>query len=177
MDPRELKTIMSQGAIRPETPRDREEQRVLEEDLAESPVKGKPLRRRYRNFRPDPNGHLLAAGGPTAWMRRLRAIQEETEEHERRLEQTWRELAEETESADEFARRWRDVARGWSFYKLNRLVADHNRNFPAEARLPMDPRTRDFVRLNGRHYQREPFGTKWILERFPPDRERATIET
>src|SRR5919204_3294591 len=111
MDPRELKEIMSQGAIRPETSRDREEQRVLDEDLAESPVKGKPLRRRYRNFRPDANGHLLAAGGPTAWMRRLRAIEEETEEHERRLEQAWHELAEAAESQEDFARRWHDIAR------------------------------------------------------------------
>lgn|SRR5438445_10111805 len=177
MDPRELKEIMSQGAIRPETARDREEQRVLKEDLAESPVTGKPLRRRYRNFRPDPNGHLLAAGGPTAWMRRLRAIEEETEEHERRLVQTWRELADSTASPEDFAQRWREIARGWSFYKLNRLVADHNRNFPAEARLAMDPRTRDFVRLNGRRYERETFDARWILARFPPDRERATIET
>ena len=34
MDPREAKAIMSQGAIRPETARDREERRVLEEELA-----------------------------------------------------------------------------------------------------------------------------------------------
>ena len=34
---------MSQGAIRPETARDREERRLLEEELAASPVKGKPL--------------------------------------------------------------------------------------------------------------------------------------
>ena len=35
MDPRQLKEIMSQGAIRPETARDREERRILETDLAE----------------------------------------------------------------------------------------------------------------------------------------------
>ena len=46
MDPRELKEIMSQGAIRPETARDREERRVLAEDLAVSPVKGAPLPQR-----------------------------------------------------------------------------------------------------------------------------------
>jgi hypothetical protein len=44
MDPREAKAIMSQGAIRPETPRDREERRILEEELATSPVRGEPLR-------------------------------------------------------------------------------------------------------------------------------------
>ena len=33
---------MSQGAIRPETSRDREERRILDADLATSPVKGEP---------------------------------------------------------------------------------------------------------------------------------------
>jgi hypothetical protein len=175
MDPRELKEIMSQGAIRPETPRDRDERRALEQDLAESPLKGQPLRRRYRNFRPDASTHLLSAGGPTAWMRRLRAIEDETADHERRLELAWRGLAAECSSHEEFERRWRRTARSWSFYRLNRLVAEHNRYFPVEARLPMDPKTRDFVRINGKRYEREPFGEEWILARFPPDLEQARI--
>jgi hypothetical protein len=37
----------------------------------------------------------------------------------------------------------------------------------------MDPRTRDFVRVNGRSYVREPFDARWILHRFPADREAA----
>jgi len=53
---------------------------------------------------------------------------------------------------------------------VNELIERHNRNFPAEARLPMDPRTRDFVRVNGRPYVREPLDARWILSRFPPDR-------
>ena len=40
---------------------------------------------------------------------------------------------------------------------------------PAEARLPMDPRTRDFVRINGRPYQRQPLDEQWILTRWPAD--------
>jgi hypothetical protein len=172
MDPREIKEIMSQGAIRPETARDRAERRTLEQDLAGSPVKGQPLTPRLRNFRPDPANALVAVGGPTAWMRRLREIEDATADHERRLADAWRELALEC-SGDEFARRWREVARGWTFYGVNDLIARHNRNFPAEARLPMDPRTRDFVKVNGRPYRREPLDARWILERFPPDRERA----
>jgi len=169
MDPRELKEIMSQGAIRPETPRDREERRVLEEDLAGSPVKGKPLRQRLRNFRPDADSAVRALGGPTIWMRRLRAIEVELEVHERQLEEAWRGLAWETDDATEFARRWRETAGRWSFAGVNELIARHNRNFPAEARLAMDPRTRDFVKINGRSYEREPLDTGWILARWPPD--------
>jgi hypothetical protein len=173
MDPRELKEIMSQGAIRPETPRDREERRVLEEDLAGSPVTGKPLRRRLRNFRPDADSVVRALGGPTVWMRRLRAIEVELEVHERQLEEAWRALARETRDAAEFERRWRETARGWSFAEVNELIARHNRNFPAEARLAMDPRTRDFVKINGRSYEREPLGEEWILARWPADLDAA----
>ena len=173
MDPRELKEIMSQGAIRPETPRDREERRVLEDDLAGSPVTGKPLRRRLRNFRPDPDSAVRALGGPTIWMRRLRAIEVELEVHERELGEAWRALARETDGAAEFARRWRETAHGWNFAEVNELIARHNRNFPAEARLAMDPRTRDFVRINGRPYRREALDAAWILARWPPDLDGA----
>jgi hypothetical protein len=169
VDPRQLKEIMSQGPIRPETTRDREERRTLVEDLAESPVKGQPLRQRLRNFRPDADSAIRALGGPTIWMRRLRAIEEELDGHEAQLEEAWHELAAETGDADEFARLWRATARRWSFAQVNELIERHNRNFPAEARLPMDPRTRDFVKINGRSYEREPLGEDWILARFPAD--------
>lgn len=60
-----------------------------------------------------------------------------------------------------------------NFHAVNELVGRHNVNFPAESRLPMDPRTGDFVLLNGRRYQREPLDARWILDRFPPERGRA----
>ncbi len=169
MDSREQKRIMSQGAIRPETSRDREERRVLEADLAGSPVTGKPLRQRLRNFRPDADSLALSLGGPTAWMRRLRAIEDELDEHERRLGERWHALAAETDDPAEFARLWHETAQPWSFGEVNELIARHNRNFPVEARLPMDPRTRDFVKINGRSYEREPLDAEWILARWPAD--------
>jgi hypothetical protein len=172
MDPRELKEIMSQGAIKPETPRDREERRVLETDLADSPVKGKPLRRRLRNFRPDAESGVRALGGPLHWMRRLRAIEDALDQHERQLDEAWRRLAAEVDDPDEFARVWRETARTWSFAEVNELIERHNRHFPAEARLPMDPRTRDFVRINGRRYERRPLDAEWILARWPATLDR-----
>ncbi len=164
---------MSQGATRPETPREREERERLELELEGSPVKGQPLPQRLRNFRPDPESAIRALGGPTVWMRRLRAIEDALDQHERQLGEAWRELAHEASDGDEFAERWRAVARRWSFAQVNELIERHNANFPAEARLPMDPRTRDFVRINGRPYRREPLGENWILERFPADRDAA----
>jgi hypothetical protein len=176
VDPRELKEIMNQGATRPETPRDREEARVLREDLDTSPLKGKALRQRLRNFRPDADSAIRALGGPTIWMRRLRAIEDELERHEAQLEEEWRALAEETSDAAEFATRWRETAEAWSFAQVNELIDRHNRNFPAEARLPMDPRTRDFVKINGKAYRREPLDADWILERWPADLERLRVD-
>jgi hypothetical protein len=173
MDPRELKEIMSQGAIRPETPRDREERRVLEADLQGSPVAGKPLRRRLRNFRPDADSAVRALGGPTIWMRRLRAIEDQLEQHERQLDEAWHKLAAETDDPAEFSREWHATAMRWSFAELNELVERHNRNFPAEARLAMDPRTRDFVEINGRSYLRDELDAGWILARWPADLDGA----
>jgi hypothetical protein len=164
---------MGQGATRPETPQERRERAQLEADLESSPVHGKALPHRPRNFRPVPESGVRALGGPTAWMRRLRAIEDALEQHELQLREAWQALAEEAEDPAEFAAAWREQADTWDFAAVNELIERHNRNFPAEARLAMDPRTRDFVRVNGRSYLREPFDAQWILERFPPDRTAA----
>jgi hypothetical protein len=166
MDPRELKEIMAQGAIRPETPRDRAEQHALEEDLTDSPVVGKPLRRRLRNFRPDADAGIMALGGPTAWMRRLRAIEDEITRHEQQLATAYDDLQAEADP-DEFARLWRELAQAWRFDAVNVLIDQHNRFFPAEAKLAMNPKTRDFVEVGGRPYRREPLDAQWILARWP----------
>jgi hypothetical protein len=173
VDPRTVREIMSEGAIRPETPRERREREQLEADLATSPVRGRPLQQRLRNFRPDPESGVRALGGPTAWMRRLRAIEDAVEQHERQLGDNWRALAQEVEDPAEFAAAWHELAGTWSFARVNELIDRHNRNFPAEARLAMDPRTRDFVRINGRSYLRELLDERWILARFPADRDAA----
>ena len=117
-----------------------------------------------RNFRPDPYAAVRALGGPTMWMRRLRAIEVALDDHVQQLDAASR----ETDPAD-----WPRVAREWDFSEINALIARHNRHFPAEARLPMDPRTRDFVQINGRPYQRELLDADWILEQWPADRLQA----
>lgn len=159
---------MRQGVTRPETPRDRRERAALEQDLQDSPVKGRPLRRRLRNFRPDASAQLTAIGGPLAWMRRLRKIEVALEAHEARLREARGELAAECDGdADRFEREWLALAERWNFHDVNDLIERHNRHYPTESRLPMNPRTGDFVLVNGRPYTREPIGAEWILERFP----------
>jgi hypothetical protein len=170
MDPREVKEIMSQGAIRPETAQDRRDRKVIEDDLATSPVKGQPMRQRLRNFRPDADSVIRALSGPTVWMRRLRAIEDQLDRHEQQLDEAYRELREQVSDPVEFGRLWRATAETWSFAEVNELIERHNRNFPAEARLPMDPRTRDFVKINGKPYQRDLLDAEWILARWPAER-------
>jgi len=152
---------MRQGATRAETPRDRREREALEEDLRDNPVTGAPLRRRWRNFRPDADAQIAALGGPLAWMRRLREIEAAIELHEQRLAEAY--------AVRESPEQWRRLAASWDFGEVNDLIERHNRNYPAESRLPMNPRTGDFVLVNGRPYTREPLDAAWIVTRFPPD--------
>jgi hypothetical protein len=130
VDPRTLREIMSEGATRPETPQERRELEQLEADLESSPVRGKPLGQRLRNFRPDPDSGVRALGGPAAWMRRLRAIEDAVEQHERRLEEAWTALAETVDDPTDFATAWRELAESWSLAEVNELIERHNRNFP-----------------------------------------------
>jgi hypothetical protein len=169
MERREREAIMRQGVSRAETPRDRAQREALEEDLRDSPVAGKPLRRRLRNFHPGADAAIRALGGPLAWMRRLRMIELLVAEHEQRLAEAWVALQAAHPDNAEFRRAWSDLAAIWSFDDVNELIERHNRNFPAEARLPMNPRTGDYVPINGRPYTREPLGAAWILARFPID--------
>ena len=168
MERREREAILRQGVWRPETPRDRAEREALEADLVDSPVAGAPLRQRLRNFRPTADAAVRALGGPLAWMRRLREIEVRIAEHEARLADA-RELLRAEHDGDDsgFARAWHALAESWSFRDVNELIERHNRNFPAEARLPMNPRTGDFVPVNGKPYRREPLDARWILSRFP----------
>jgi hypothetical protein len=170
VEKREREAILRQGATRPETPRDRREREALAEDLLGNPLAGAPLRQRLRNFRPDADAQLAALGGPLAWMRRLRAIEIAVGLHEQQLAEAWNELsAEYGADTKRFAREWRALAERWDFTEVNELIERHNRHFPAESRLPMNPRTGDFVLVNGRPYTREPLDAQWVLSVFPVD--------
>ena len=163
---------MRRGVTRPETPRDRVEREALAEDLKANPLKGDATPTRLRNFRPDAAAQLAALAGPVAWMRRLRAIEIEVEQHERQLAEQWAALQDEYRHDEErLAREWEQIVELWDFGEVNELIERHNRHFPAESRLPMNPRTGDFVLVNGRPYTRRPLDADWILARFPAKRQ------
>ena len=86
-------------------------------------------------------------------------IEDDTERHLERLAEAYAERRTPTA--------WRRTAERWNFSEVNDLIDRHNRWYPIEARLAMDPRSRDFVKIGGRPYRREPLDADWILERFP----------
>ena len=166
MRPEEREAILREDAPRPQSARERRQLGELEEDLRSSPLRSKPLPLRLRNFRSTAEGYLASLGGPLPYMTRLREIEAMTDAHERALEEERRRLVSDVPS-DRFDAAWREVVRRWSFDEVNDLIALHNRWYPAESRLPMDPRRRDYALVNGRDYRLRPLDAGWALERCP----------
>src|ERR1700674_3521241 len=152
--------ILGEWGVRDVTPPSQRERALIEGDRDINPLTGRPLRRRIRNFRFESDLFLASLGGPLPYMRRLRTIEEETAGHFARLSEAY-----VAHRADPGA--WRRMAETWDFGEVNELINKHNRWVPIEARLPMDPRSRDFVKIAGRPYRRDPLDAAWVLERFP----------
>ena len=149
--------ILGEWGVRDVTPPSQRERDQVAADLDLNPLVGRPLRRRLRNFRAEPDNYIASLGGPLPYMRRLREIEALIDAHLERLEEAYAER-----EAD-----WHEVAGRWDFGDVNDLIDRHNRWYPVEARLAMDPRSRDFVKIGGRPYQREPLDAAWVLARFP----------
>ncbi|HVV59791.1 MAG TPA: hypothetical protein VHC45_15630 [Gaiellaceae bacterium] len=152
--------IIGEWGVRDVTPPSQRERARLAAEHELNPLVGAPLRRRLRNFRADPYGYIASLGGPLPYMQRVRRIDEETDEHLARLEAAYAE-----HGGDPAA--WRRIAEAWDFGEVNELIEKHNRWYPIEARLPMDPRTKDYVQVGGRSYRRDPLDAAWVLDRFP----------
>src|SRR5215208_2597334 len=95
--------IIGEWGVRDVTPPSQRERERLEHDRDLNPLVGKPLRRRIRNFRPEPDSYLASLGGPLPYMQRLRQI-EALEAEALRL------LAQEYELYRGDPPRWRAVA-------------------------------------------------------------------
>jgi hypothetical protein len=144
-------------------------ERRIERSFEDTQGVGKPLSRRARQTRRSVEAYLRAGVLPR-YMERLREIENETAEQRTRLARAYRALKEEcADDPQLFARLWRRRAASWRFDKLNDLIADHNEWYPIEASLPMDPRTRDYQRIRGRSYRRDPFDAAWVLREFPAE--------
>lgn len=119
--------------------------------------------------RPAAENYLAATRGPLPYMLRLREIEQRTAAHAEKLASAWRILAEECEGdSARFGRRWRAFAKRPLFDEVNDLIERHNRWYPVESRLPMDPRRGDYALVNGRDYMLPLLDVRWVLERYPP---------
>jgi len=148
--------ILGEWGVRDVTPDSQVERERLERDRDVNPLQGRPLRRRLRNFQPEPDLYVASMGGPLPYMQRLRQIEHEIERHLERLAEAYAEAGGD-------AAAWRRTAESWNFAEVNELIDRHNRWYPLEARLAMDPRSRDFVKVGGKPYEREPLDADWIL--------------
>jgi hypothetical protein len=126
-----------------------------------------PLPQRLRLGPVELDRYLAGQLAGLAYMRRLRAIEDEEARHLRELADAWTALAEEAADDDAFALAWREVAAGWDFRRINDLVGNHNAYYAIEARVPMNPRTGTYAR----NWRRSTYGPGWILERFPASRD------
>lgn len=131
-------------------------------------MEGQPLSRRARQRKRTVEQYIRGGIVP-AYMRRLKDIERELDRHRRRLDRAHRALSETLgHQPEQFARRWESQAREWNFDHVNDLVREHNEWYPVERNLPLDPRTRDYVKIRGRSYRRTELGSEWVLEHFPP---------
>lgn len=174
MDPRHRKEVLGQWGVREENVRERADRETLERELEGLPFRNRRIALRPQYFQRSAEGYVASRGGLLPYMVRLREIAVETDAHERRLAGAWRDLAfAHRGDPAGFARSWHRIAERWSFEAVNELIGKHNRFYPAEARLPMDVRRRDFALVNGEEYSIRPLDAAWILARFPAALEAA----
>ncbi len=90
-----------------------------------------------------------AAAGPPAYMRRLRSIEDLEEGIVRVLAELCEEARAAGQPAEEQAAHARAAAPKHALKRLDDLIARHNRWYPIEAELPMQPRTGELLDRTG----------------------------
>jgi hypothetical protein len=144
-------------------------ERLVGRDLDEEAGKGRPLSSGARQHQRSVEAYLKGGVRPR-WMERIGEIDARIDRERRQLARAHRALREEC-AGDRagFGGRWRAIAQAWRFDELNELIDQHNEWYPIERRLPMNPRTGEYVRVGGRSYRREPLGPGWVLDHFTPE--------
>ena len=110
----------------------------------------------------------LQAGVVPRFIERAQQIETETRRHRQRLERAYEwARAQHVDDPEGFAARWTEIAEHWRFDDVNDLIDEHNRWYPAERRLPLNPRTGDYLTIGNRDWRRYQLGSAWILRQFP----------
>jgi hypothetical protein len=144
-------------------------ERLIQGTFVDESGIGKPLSHRAATT-PRTVEAYLKAGVRPRWMERVVEIDQGIAAEKRRLERAYRAVLLECRGdRAAFPRRWRQRVHAWRFDPaLNELIEQHNEWYPVERRLPMNPRTGDYVPVGGRSYRRPVLGAEWALEHFPP---------
>jgi hypothetical protein len=133
-------------------------ERLIERSRIDNAGVGDPLSERARQRQRSIEAYLRGEALPR-YMERAAEIDRAIRRHSEALQRAYaRPGARE---------RWPEIASRWDFEELNALIREHNEWYPVERDLPMNPRTKDYVLVNGHSYRREELGPGWILERFP----------
>ena len=112
----------------------------------------------------------LTAGVVPRFIERAHQIESGTRRHRQRLERAYEwTRSQHADDPHAFRARWLDIAESWRFDDVNELIDEHNRWYPAERRLPLNPRTGDYLTIGNRDWQRHPLDVAWILRQFPAD--------
>jgi hypothetical protein len=135
------------------TPVDRYLERRIEDIRVDNPEVSRSSLQRPRTL----EGYFQAHG-PPRWMERIAEIERGIARERRRLKAAYEATPRE---------RWRATAEAWRFDDVNELIRQHNEWFPIERRLPMNPRTGDYVLIHGRSFRRAELDAAWILDQFP----------
>ena len=109
----------------------------------------------------------LQAGVVPRFIERARQIEDGTRRHRQRLERAYEWARQTHPDPLEFAAYWQGLAETWRFDDINDLIDEHNRWYPAERKLPLNPRTGDYLTIGNRDWRRRRLDADWILEQFP----------
>ena len=102
------------------------------------------------------------------FIERARQIEDQTRRHRQRLERAYEWTREQHPGdLDAFTEHWLRIAENWRFDDVNDLIDEHNQWYPAERRLPLNPRTGDYLTIGNRDWRRIRLDTAWILSQFP----------
>jgi hypothetical protein len=133
-------------------------ERLIQRSRIDDAGVGEQLSERARQRQRSIEAYLRGEALPR-YMQRAAEIDRAVRQHEHALRRAY-----EAPGARD---RWREIARTWDFEAVNELIRQHNEWYPVERDLPMNPRTKDYVLINGHSYRRDELGPDWILARFP----------
>ncbi len=144
-------------------------ERVLRRSMIDEEGVGRPFSERVRHYQRTLEAYFKAGSIPR-WMERVTEVDQGIARERLRYAERYQALKEEYgHDREEFARRWEAIAHAARFDALNDLIRQHNDWYPIVRDLPMDMRTRDYVKVNGRSYRRPELGPDWVLEHFPAE--------